>query len=233
MNLNKRIQKMGLVVALGATIMTSAAANAAMVTFAEGDVLIDVNVPGATNFDMTLVGSDFALGTTGGNIAIDFDPSILQVNSTSINTAVFDFSTGPNATEVDNVNGQILFRFSSFNSTPIPTADVTFASINFDAIGLTGSYSSPNPLSFGLSDNRENPNFISSWTYDTGTLATGVYCVKGSGNNGGDPGCSAYPVEQRLEFISTSYAVVPVPAAVWLFGSGLIGLVAVSRRKTA
>ena len=26
---------------------------------------------------------------------------------------------------------------------------------------------------------------------------------------------------------------VPVPAAVWLFGSGLIGLISVARRKTA
>jgi hypothetical protein len=30
-----------------------------------------------------------------------------------------------------------------------------------------------------------------------------------------------------------SYSVVPVPAAVWLFGSGLIGLIGVARRKTA
>ena len=29
------------------------------------------------------------------------------------------------------------------------------------------------------------------------------------------------------------FAVVPVPAAVWLFGSGLIGLVGVARRKRA
>ena len=27
------------------------------------------------------------------------------------------------------------------------------------------------------------------------------------------------------------YAVVPVPAAVWLFGSGLLGLIGISRRK--
>lgn len=31
----------------------------------------------------------------------------------------------------------------------------------------------------------------------------------------------------------TSLAPVPVPAAVWLFGSGLIGLVCVGRRKKA
>jgi hypothetical protein len=27
------------------------------------------------------------------------------------------------------------------------------------------------------------------------------------------------------------YSVIPVPAAVWLFGSGLIGLIALARRK--
>ena len=27
------------------------------------------------------------------------------------------------------------------------------------------------------------------------------------------------------------FTVVPVPAAVWLFGSGLLGLIAVARRK--
>ena len=33
-------------------------------------------------------------------------------------------------------------------------------------------------------------------------------------------------------YINTMTAVVPVPAAVWLFGSGLLGLVAVARRRT-
>lgn len=31
----------------------------------------------------------------------------------------------------------------------------------------------------------------------------------------------------------TGYGVVPVPAAVWLFGSGLLGLVGVARRRSA
>lgn len=35
----------------------------------------------------------------------------------------------------------------------------------------------------------------------------------------------------RLEFISGPTTVVPIPAAAWLFGSGLLGLAAVARRK--
>ena len=38
--------------------------------------------------------------------------------------------------------------------------------------------------------------------------------------------CSAVP-----SFVGT-YSVVPVPAAVWLFGSGLIGLVGLARRRS-
>jgi hypothetical protein len=57
--------------------------------------------------------------------------------------------------------------------------------------------------------------------------------------------CNALPVYNRLNgkpqnerlYTSSDYAFyvnpVPVPAAVWLFGSGLIGLVGVARRKKA
>ena len=34
-------------------------------------------------------------------------------------------------------------------------------------------------------------------------------------------------------WVSDSYTVVPIPAAVWLFGSGLIGLAGMARRKKA
>ncbi len=33
--------------------------------------------------------------------------------------------------------------------------------------------------------------------------------------------------------VSLNISAVPVPAAVWLFGSGLLGLVGVARRKAA
>ena len=32
--------------------------------------------------------------------------------------------------------------------------------------------------------------------------------------------------------VASGFAVVPVPAAVWLFGSGLIGLISIARRKS-
>jgi hypothetical protein len=35
----------------------------------------------------------------------------------------------------------------------------------------------------------------------------------------------------HLDSVSVAPQVVPVPAAVWLFGSGLLGLVGIARRK--
>ena len=40
-----------------------------------------------------------------------------------------------------------------------------------------------------------------------------------------------YDASGELNFLITEVKVVPVPAAVWLFGSGLIGLIGVARRK--
>jgi hypothetical protein len=45
-----------------------------------------------------------------------------------------------------------------------------------------------------------------------------------------DPDLLSYNFDERTYAVAT---VVPVPAAVWLFGSGLLGLIGISRRKKA
>ena len=82
-----------------------------------------------------------------------------------------------------------------------------------------------------------------SWTTSVATLAED----NGVPGTGGAPGgltlqlkASCGPVEGcgvdayfDNVTISTDVAAVPVPAAVWLFGSGLLGLIGVARRKQA
>ncbi len=46
-------------------------------------------------------------------------------------------------------------------------------------------------------------------------------------------GTSAYEATFGTVVATESIGAVPVPAAVWLFGSGLLGLVGVARRKKA
>ena len=70
-----------------------------------------------------------------------------------------------------------------------------------------------------------------SYTYQT---SLGQISVDGDAGYGdGDSGyASTLPVITGLQvFTLDQAAVVPVPAAVWLFGSGLVGLIGVARRK--
>lgn len=60
------------------------------------------------------------------------------------------------------------------------------------------------------------------WGFISDTPFTSVKFIGGPGTN-----------QQRYSLDNMVYSPVPVPAAVWLFGSGLIGLVVVARRKTA
>lgn len=81
------------------------------------------------------------------------------------------------------------------------------------------------------------------WAIDTYGCSDGVACdpassLSGELRQGFDViAGNTYFVELEIEAIADAFggnpAVVPVPAAVWLFGSGLIGLVGIARRKKA
>ena len=69
--------------------------------------------------------------------------------------------------------------------------------------------------------------FSDSWD-DIYRGTIGAECkTTGGGKPTGDINCNATTSHLSV------YGVVPVPAAVWLFGSGLLGLVGVARRKRA
>ena len=80
-----------------------------------------------------------------------------------------------------------------------------------------------------------NPS--ANWTtYNYSTVAdasaTGGITLQFNSTCGADPGCFADFYIDNVS-ISADVNAVPVPAAVWLFGSGLVGLVGVARRKKA
>ncbi len=80
-----------------------------------------------------------------------------------------------------------------------------------------------------------NPS--ASWTtYNLSTVAdasaTGGITLQFNSTCGADANCFADFTIDNVS-ISADVSAVPVPAAVWLFGSGLLGLVGVARRKIA
>jgi len=86
---------------------------------------------------------------------------------------------------------------------------------------------------------------IGGWQLDLSTLAvtdqsTSLLTMNGTGvltGNGFDPTGATWsfsgesPTSYSMTITSTGIPAVPVPAAVWLFGSGLLGLVGIARRK--
>lgn len=178
------------------------------------------------------------------------------------NTLSANCATGESQLFVDVIDagaGQVLFTFSNIGSNASSIADVYFddgtllgiASIDNTSSGVSFSQgASPGNLPGGnmvgfaatagftadsnppVQPNGVNPGEYLGITFDllsgvsyadtinalqSGTdLRIGIH-VQGFGNGGSE------------SFVNT---VIPVPAAVWLFGSGLLGLVGIARRKT-
>jgi hypothetical protein len=107
--------------------------------------------------------------------------------------------------------------------------------------GIAGS-SSEIDLSFATVNNFFT---IGGWQLDLSTLVVtdqtdSLLSMNGSGvltGNGYDATGAIWsfsgesPTSYSMTITSTGIPAVPVPAAFWLFGSGLIGLVAIARRK--
>jgi hypothetical protein len=69
-----------------------------------------------------------------------------------------------------------------------------------------------------------------SYTAELGNDVSGGISLQLKAACGPVPGCTS---EAYFDNVSVTVEAVPVPAAVWLFGSGLIGLIGIARRKKA
>ena len=119
-----------------------------------------------------------------------------------------------------------------------PNAPVT---VSFD---LFGSYGGPGAVfvtelfsekASGATNEILAPNAVPTGTWQTitysttlGADVTGGLSLLFKADCGANVGCN---IDAYIDNVVIDTAVVPVPAAVWLFGSGLVGLVGVARRK--
>ena len=115
---------------------------------------------------------------------------------------VHSTSTNPGTWTIDMVNGT---SFSLFSMELIP--------FSVNDINLTGHFTSGGTISHTI----VNP------PYD------GEYFLPGTFSNLSFVTLSS--VDNKILFDSITVEPVPVPAAVWLFGSGLIGLLSMAKRN--
>lgn len=170
-------------------------------------------------------------GETGCVNALDgdtCDPIIFD--SGAIGTSVF--TSGFNL----NDTGIVLPKTTGSMSADITEGTLSFSSLPFaifqpgPSVG-TEVFLPPGTFAvFGSSTNL-TPDFSFLTVEDLTSLGNGQYGVVVSWLHQG-PSCmgcfDSVEARIRLEGVMT---VVPIPAAVWLFGSGLIGLISIARKK--
>jgi hypothetical protein len=129
---------------------------------------------------------------------------------------------------VTDVSGQ-----ASTDVTQLKDEDAMLARISVDdALNLH------NPLPTGAGPLNDSQYFIGAFKEEETMVAVGgeFFNVPGGVDewNWCDADCLPFGVkvlDPAERFTYASFTPIPVPAAVWLFGSGLLGLVGISRRK--
>ena len=170
-------------------------------------------------------GNSTNLFASGGGDGV---PIVMDTGSISSNVFTTGFMFGGTAQFAPNIFGNI-------------KADITGTTLNFSALDFGGLFAANTQFNFP-------PDILSNCTTgvftgtDCGTFGFGYHTdvtPLGVGDFGvvvrfvgtiNDPGGAFHNFQSnwRLEGVMST---VPVPAAAWLFGSGLAGLVAVARRK--
>ena len=114
--------------------------------------------------------------------------------------------------------------------TPTPPPDDGMPAINF-FIDPAGVVSGVDPVPFRLLAGITNGVFTPQWELDFSNVTGSL----GSLNLAGlvAHGVDANGFRTGVEFQVNPFTIqaVPIPAAIWLFGTGLIGLIGVARRK--
>ncbi len=180
----------------------SAQAQATLISFNPGSQSVDLGDVATVDLRISDLGDDIL---TAFDLDIRFDNSILDFQS-------FTFGTGLDTFGIGTING----------APDISSGLVNIFEISFD-------------LDSDLMLSQPNDFVLGTFAFDTlsiGTSALDITVNALAGEFVFDPDLG-YAVASSLEadLQSGSISVVPVPAAIWLFGTALIGLVGFIRLR--
>jgi|GEM_PF-3324891 len=162
------------------------------------------DVATGSTFNLTVSGTDLGAAVAGA-FHLSWDPTVIQLQTTFA-----------------EVNTQITVNMPSFFLLGVSyTNDPTLNNIDISVGSLVGQVS----------------DFAPTGTFDIANLAftavgTGISpATLQIGNLAPNGWVDAANVGLGETYTSATVNVVPIPAAVWLFGSSLLGLVGVARRR--
>lgn len=132
---------------------------------------------------------------------------------------------------VDSGDGTMTFAEGDGTSNILPERNSWLMDFGTDAIATTGSIISEDALinSIGLYLDENNVVQMMGVEFDTLNLTTTIY---GMDYNRTDLDINTFYTEEGYGVFMVYDTVVPIPAAIWLFGSGLIALLGIARRKS-
>lgn len=199
--------------ALAAGSLLSFSAHSAIISFTfEGTTAFDCVdcVPSGTNIT--------AVYTIDTNNAFDAELGklIYQTADITVGSDVFSFNANNRLDSIFNTGMEVYTLNVESVDTFIASNDF-YGYMGFESLGPVTS------------------NSFTWNSYTTNQAYTGDFSISGDffGNAyiQSYAGANSFKANYEATSFSVSTSVVPVPAAVWLFGSGLIGLAGVARRK--
>lgn len=239
----KNFTKMSLsALAMAAVIAYAPSGNAALVNGGfEADNAFFGNVPGATGWTTFEPVFTYHTADNNGNFGpVSHDPGTNGLKMfgpwvTDGAGGAFQFDNSVVAGETYNLTAY------AQNWAPDPLLNLGILQLSFyDGADGTGTQLGGNIEVFASADGTQDYTLapqdgadVSDWTMmvasgmaPVGTLSAKVFLLN---IQTGDPCCNGGSL--FWDDVSLEVSAVPVPAAVWLFGSGLLGLVGVARRR--
>lgn len=168
-----------------------------------------------------------AVAATSGNVIYW---ALEGTSETGTKTNMLNVSSTPTLSAISNQTGAKLNSWVS-NLASIATITGSASSATFASAGATGNNFDPHTVP--VTD-------MSDWFGNTVTVAVtglgtsaGLYELSAAANSALSPVTTTELLNVSLTAAGLTFSAVPIPAALWLLGSGLLGLAGVARRKIA
>ena len=216
---NEKMRKLRLFTAAGAgavTLIASLSANAAFVFSKDTTQGLPID---KNDFNSSLIGKGFNDMSTGAQLSVDMNGSVTfyYIAAESGYTNSFSYGSGSSISITEDNDS---FDWDGWHSFSIDVVagdilDFRFTSAKASALNPVDNASDTNLDGLGIMFGESMSELVLAYNDNPRTSGTGM-----------DADYDDMLV--RAEF---SASAVPVPAAAWLFGSGLLGLMGIARRR--